>query len=194
MLGTGGDDTGLPKTTVLPDELATGDTVVGVPPTSPTSPSAPGAARDRHDRGVGPRRRQRHRERHPSRLALADGSASTSWPTECYSQQVPGRQERRGTDHHALGRIVRVSHVESLNAPYQIEVFASADATPPDGSRRMGSRSATRRSPNAGGVVETTVSTPASHVLVWLKELGRDSGCSTANPYRGRLGEISFTA
>ena len=34
--------------------------------------------------------------------------------------------------------------------------------------------------------------TPANYVLVWLKELGRDEACSESNPYRGRLGEISF--
>jgi hypothetical protein len=30
-------------------------------------------------------------------------------------------------------------------------------------------------------------------VLVWLMELGPDEVCTEHNPYRGRLGEISFT-
>jgi len=42
------------------------------------------------------------------------------------------------------------------------------------------------------GTIEIAFDQPANHVLVWLKELGHDDACSSANPYRGRLGEISF--
>jgi hypothetical protein len=37
-----------------------------------------------------------------------------------------------------------------------------------------------------------TVDVAATHLLVWLKELGKDDACSSANPYKGRLGEISY--
>jgi hypothetical protein len=43
------------------------------------------------------------------------------------------------------------------------------------------------------GSVEVAVEDPATFVLVWLKELGRDEVCTERNPFRGRLGEISFT-
>jgi len=29
-------------------------------------------------------------------------------------------------------------------------------------------------------------------VLIWLKQLGQDEACTESNPFRGRLGEISF--
>ena len=73
-------------------------------------------------------------------------------------------------------------------------MFASADATPPTALAGWGEPIADKAFADVPGVVETTVSTPASHLLVWLTELGPDSGCSTANPYRGRLAEITFTA
>ena len=41
-------------------------------------------------------------------------------------------------------------------------------------------------------MIEVHVDTPATFVLVWLKELGRDEACTENNPFRGRLGEISF--
>ncbi len=108
---------------------------------------------------------------------------------------VHGRQERRGIDRDALGRVVRSSsRVESVNAPYALQVFASTDATPPTALAGWGEPLADKAFADVPGVVETTVSTPASHLLIWLTELGPDSGCSTANPYRGRLAEITFTA
>jgi hypothetical protein len=32
----------------------------------------------------------------------------------------------------------------------------------------------------------------AQHVLILLRELGPDQGCTATNPYRGRIGEVSF--
>ncbi len=86
------------------------------------------------------------------------------------------------------------SRVESVNAPYALQVFASTDATPPTALAGWGEPLADKAFADVAGVIETTVSTPASHLLIWLTELGPDSGCSTANPYRGRLAEITFTA
>jgi hypothetical protein len=42
------------------------------------------------------------------------------------------------------------------------------------------------------GTVQVDV--PATrHVLIVFRELGRDPGCTPANPYRGTIGEIRFT-
>jgi hypothetical protein len=84
--------------------------------------------------------------------------------------------------------------VESVNAPYALQVFATADATPPATLAGWGEPIDAKAFAATPGVIETAVSTPASHLLVWLTELGPDNGCSTANPYRGRLAEITFTA
>jgi hypothetical protein len=83
-------------------------------------------------------------------------------------------------------------HVESLNAPYQIEVMTSSAPTPPtelEGWQQIGDK----HFADQPGAVEVDVDDPATFVLVWLKELGRDEACTERNPFRGRLGEISFT-
>ena len=124
-------------------------------------------------------------------LALADGSTSTAWPTECYSDKYLGG--KRG-----VGLILSLSSpstgrlsVDTLNGPYQLEVYATTEgAAPPDldGWTRIGTNSFG----DDPATVTTDVDVAASHLLLWLKELGPDEACSNANPYRGRLGEVSY--
>jgi serine/threonine protein kinase len=124
-------------------------------------------------------------------LALADGSDSTFWATECYSDRYLGG--KRG-----VGLIVDLSvassgtlSLETLNAPYQIDVFAATTEGSPadlDAWERVGDTLFGDRT----GPVTTTVDVAATHLLVWLRELGEDSVCTSANPYRGRLGEITY--
>lgn len=124
-------------------------------------------------------------------LALADGSASTAWPTECYSDKYLGG--KRG-----VGLIVTLStpsagsvSVETLNAPYQLEFYATTAEDPPLDLSEW-SPVGEMHYAESPGTVGATVDVAASHVLVWLKELGPDDACSSSNPYRGRLGEISY--
>ena len=79
-------------------------------------------------------------------LAIADGSASTSWPTECYSNKFLSGKRGVGLIISLTGASTGTFHVDSLNAPYQIDVMTSSAPTPPTGSK-AGSRSATRNSP-----------------------------------------------
>ena len=124
-------------------------------------------------------------------LALADNSSSTAWPTECYQDRYLGG--KRG-----VGLVLDLSvaspgtlSVETLNAPFQIDVYAATtEGSPADldawdkiGSTQFGEEP---------GAITARIDLPATHLLVWLKELGPDEACSTANPYRGRLGEISY--
>ena len=124
-------------------------------------------------------------------LALADGSDSTFWATECYQDRYLGG--KRG-----VGLIVDLSvgsagtlSLETLNAPYQIDVFtATSEGAPADiddwervGDTMFGDQI---------GPVSTKVEVAATHLLVWLRELGEDAVCTSANPYRGRLGEITY--
>ena len=43
-----------------------------------------------------------------------------------------------------------------------------------------------------GTVTSPVPGVPVRHVFVMLKELGEDPGCTSANPFRGRLGEIAI--
>jgi eukaryotic-like serine/threonine-protein kinase len=124
-------------------------------------------------------------------LALADGQPSTYWATECYQDRYLGG--KRG-----VGLILTLSDpttgtlaVTAANAPYQLDVYASADPTPPTDLAAWTQLGATRFA-DEPGALEIGVDQTAAHLLVWLRELGPDDACSDANPYRGRLGEISF--
>ncbi|HWM19081.1 MAG TPA: serine/threonine-protein kinase [Ilumatobacteraceae bacterium] len=190
MLGIGEDDAddAGPQATVLPDDVAADVTV------APTTVAIAGPIEISTITAWDPDGTNGSENDAQAPLALADGSGATSWSTECYSSQYMGGKS-------GVGLIVTLSaasagrlDVESVNAPYALQVFASADATPPSTLAGWGEPIDAKAFAATPGVIETTVSTPASHLLVWLTELGPDSGCTSANPYRGRLAEITFTA
>ncbi len=123
-------------------------------------------------------------------LALADNSDSTAWATECYQDRYLGG--KRG-----VGLIVDLSapspgtlSMETLNAPYQIDVYSATTQGSPaelDAWDKVASLSGEQPGP-----ISATIEIAATHLLVWLRELGPDAACTSANPHRGRLGEISY--
>jgi serine/threonine-protein kinase len=124
-------------------------------------------------------------------LALADNSASTSWPTECYGNQFLSGKRGVGLILALSGPSPGTLSVQSLNAPYQIDILATTDAAPPvdlDAWQQIGET----QFADTPGSAEIRVDLAATHVLVWLKELGPDEACTENNPFRGRLGEISY--
>jgi hypothetical protein len=82
--------------------------------------------------------------------------------------------------------------VESLNAPYQLEIFASSAETAPADPDGWGAPLAPKAYSTEPGTVAAVAPDGTRHLLVWLRELGPDDACSDSNPYRGRLGELSF--
>jgi eukaryotic-like serine/threonine-protein kinase len=126
-------------------------------------------------------------------LALAGPDPAAAWPTLCYSSQYLGG--KRG-----VGLVVSLSTpsggtfgVDSFNAPYQLELYASDAETPPGDPDQWGTSLVGTRYAEQPGRVQTSVPDATRHVLVWLRELGPDDACSSARPYRGRLGNITFT-
>jgi serine/threonine-protein kinase len=124
-------------------------------------------------------------------LALADGSATTAWSTECYFDKYLGGKRGVGLILTLSAAAPGTISLDAISAPYHVEVYATTDAEPPPdlsgwtqvGNRQFGETPATLTQP---------IDVDATHVLVWLKELGPDEACSGSNPYRGRLGEISY--
>jgi len=128
-------------------------------------------------------------------LSGADDDTSTFWRTVCYESRYMGA--KRG-----VGLVVSFDEptqqelsVAILNAPYQVQFFASdADGIPPTiegwgtplGEAAFASDPAT--------ITSGTPGTPAKHMLIMLNELGPDDSCTGSNPYRGRIGEIEFTS
>jgi hypothetical protein len=124
-------------------------------------------------------------------LALADGSQSTAWATECYSDRDLGGKRGVGLVLDLSAGAPGVISVDTLNAPYQLEFYTTTEAAAPTDLAAWSQVGATHFAEQPG-TIETQIEVAATHVLVWLKELGPDDACSTANPYRGRLGEISY--
>jgi tRNA A-37 threonylcarbamoyl transferase component Bud32 len=125
-------------------------------------------------------------------LALADDSDGTSWPTECYANNYLGGKRGVGLIMHLSAATAGTLRGESLNGPWQIDVMTSEAATAPTDLEAW-TKVGDTLSSDAPGTFTATIDTPATFVLVWLRELGQDEVCTEKNPYRGRLGEISFT-
>ena len=126
-------------------------------------------------------------------LALADDSRSTAWSTECYSDKYMGAKLGVGLvltlPSTSTGRLA----FESLNAPFQIDVLSSMAAEAPADFGAWAMVGDTSYDTEPGRLV-VDVTVPASHLLIWLRELGPDEACSRVNPFRGRIGEITWSA
>ncbi len=124
--------------------------------------------------------------------AIADGGESTSWPTECYSNKYLSGKRGVGLILGLTSASPGTLSVDSLNGPYQIDIYATTAAAAPTDLPAWTQVGQTYFA-DAPGTVTATVDIPATFVLVWLKELGQDEACTENNPFRGRLGEISYT-
>ncbi len=125
-------------------------------------------------------------------LSLADGNPATSWPTTCYSSRYMGGKPGVGLVVTFDGLAQQALTVDVQTAPYQVDFFASdADVIPASLDAWGPPLGATAFANDPETVVSPVPPAPAKHMLILLKELGQDGSCSDANPYRGRLGEIS---
>ena len=125
--------------------------------------------------------------------ALADGDPSTGWRTVCYARAMMDDKPGVGL---ALTLATPSSGTLSFDvatAPFQVEVFTSEAAAVPAGFADWGAAIAEKTFSDQAGTVQVGVPAPARHVLIVFRELGRDPGCTPANPYRGTIGEIHFT-
>lgn len=124
-------------------------------------------------------------------LAIADGSRDTAWSTECYNDQYLGAKP-------GVGLVITLPELsngrlefETLNAPFQIEVYRT-DAVEPPLSLESWVQVGSMSYGTEPGAVAVSVGEASTHLALWLKELGPDDACSSANPYRGRIGELQW--
>ncbi len=87
-------------------------------------------------------------------LAFADGSASTSWPTECYSNKFLSGKRGVGLIITLSGPPTGTFHVDSLNAPYQIDVIDQRRRRRPRPISMAGSRVGDTQFAEQPGVIE----------------------------------------
>ena len=124
-------------------------------------------------------------------LAIADGSRDTAWSTECYSDRYLGAKPGVGLVISLPGLSNGRLEFETLNAPFQIEVYRT-DAVEPPLSLESWTQVGSMSYGVDPGAVAVPVNEASTHLAVWLKELGPDDACSSANPYRGRIGELQW--
>ncbi len=128
-------------------------------------------------------------------LSLADGNTATSWPTTCYSSRYMGGKPGVGLVVTLDDLAQQAIAVDVQTGPYQVDFFASDADTIPTSLDAWGSPlGATAFANEPGTVVSPVPPAPARHILILLKEIGPDPTCSDANPYRGRLGEITVAS
>jgi len=79
------------------------------------------------------------------------------------------------------------------NGPWHAEVYSADTGTVPARFEDWGLRVADQYGENPG-IGRFDVRTPGRWMLLMLREAGRSSGCSNANPFKGSLSDISFTS
>jgi len=122
-----------------------------------------------------------------------DSDPATAWKTSCYNNRYfngkPGVGLVVSLSQPATGTMTVVVN----SAPYQLRVFASdADSAPTDMSG-WGSAVQSKSAGQTAATITAPITTPARHVLVLLLEAGADDGCRKEFPYRGQIGELTFS-
>nr|MBU6203733.1 hypothetical protein [Acidobacteriota bacterium] len=76
------------------------------------------------------------------------------------------------------------------NGPVGAEIFG-ATSPPPSGFDGWGAPLANDYR-TRGEIVKFSVTTPVTHLLIVLTEIGTSGACSSTNPYQGRINEVAF--
>jgi eukaryotic-like serine/threonine-protein kinase len=122
-----------------------------------------------------------------------DGDPSTAWTTVCYSSKNFGGKSGVGLVVALTGPAHGVLSIDVTSAPWQIQVFATADASLPTSVQSWG---APIGSDSAGSARTMTVQVTADQrqFLVLFRQVGPSAQCSKANPFAGSISEIRFEA
>ncbi len=132
---------------------------------------------------------------HPELMVLAtDGNPDTAWTTDCYDNQYFNGKAGVGLVVELSAASTGTAAIAIDSAPFQVDVYASAAETAPTSPDGWGPKIVDLANGPTPTTVEAVVSdTPARFLLVVLREAGDDNGCSERFPYRGIIGEITFT-
>lgn len=121
-----------------------------------------------------------------------DGDLATAWATECYQDKHLGQKDGVGLVIDLTSPGAGTLTVQVASGPYQATVWAT-DAAEAPANPRAWARIGDPASSDAPGTIERRVDIAATHVLIWLTELGPDSACSSSNPYRGLVAEVAYS-
>jgi hypothetical protein len=120
-------------------------------------------------------------------LWTTDGDRGTIWSTVCYKSETFGSKS-------GVGLIVQLNEpnlaridVDITNTTWRADMYASNTLS--DDVSGWGEPIASASSDDGPTLIGVT-SAPMQYVMIYLREVDRDGGCSDANPYRGNVSEI----
>ena len=123
--------------------------------------------------------------------AAFDSDPSTVWRTACYSTEYLAGKRGVGIVISLTDASTGTLSIDIDSAPWIIDVLTTAAATIPPAIDDWGPTLVSDSS-FQGEVLTVTVPRPSRHILVLMRQVARDEGCSTDNPYRGTISELSF--
>jgi serine/threonine-protein kinase len=122
--------------------------------------------------------------------ALVDKNPQSAWATSCYADKFFGAKENVGVLVTLTGAGTGLLRVNFANGPFGAEVYGVAGTPPADFAGWGAPLSKEYRT--RGEIVKFAVSSPVTHLLVVLTEIGKSDACSTNNPFQGRINEVAF--
>lgn len=121
---------------------------------------------------------------------LTDGSASSTWSTVCYVNRSFGSKQGVGLVLALSERGVGTVKTTFASAPYDVDVYA-VDGPAPANLEGWGFPISNVTGTDTGAI-DLSVATPATHILLFFKEVGQHPSCSDNNPYKGEVAEVEF--
>jgi len=120
---------------------------------------------------------------------VRDGETATAWLTSCYTNQYFGAKQGVGVIVKLTGPAQGALTLNFPSAPWNVDIYAATDpAGDLDGWGNPVAQQADQKAKSASIVLNQ----PGRYLLVMLREVARDKGCNSANPFRGGFSEISF--
>ena len=169
-----------PDNVVIPDEVVAVETPVA---TGPVIMSAINSFDPNGDDGV---------ENEEIIGALVDKNPQSSWATSCYADKFFGAKGNVGVLVTLSGAGTGALRVNFANGPWGADIYG-VNGAPPSGFAGWGAPLA-KEYRTRGEIVKFAVTTPVTHLLIVLTEIGKSSACSANNPFQGRINEVAFIA
>ena len=121
-----------------------------------------------------------------------DGDTTTTWRTECYSNQFMGAKRGVGVVVSFDAPLKGDLTVQFANGPYNARFYQWDGDTPPPTLDGWGVAVDSKDGATGETVTAAVAGFDAMHVLVHLLELGPNDLCTSDNPFSGAISEISI--
>lgn len=125
--------------------------------------------------------------------SLLDNNPATMWNTVCYGNKYFGSKAGVGLVLQLSGVGLGTLNANFVNGPWNAEVYVTTAETIPATLPEWGLRVGTLNSQKPG-MATFDVTSPARHVLLYLREAGRSPQCSNQNPFQAMMSDLSFTS